>query len=348
MKTAVIRVDASVEIGTGHVIRCLTLAEDLKSCYDITFITSDYSGHLAEFIQSKGFNVILLHKSSTKCDIQDELQHSHWLGGSQEEDARETLHIMKSQNRVDLMVVDHYALDYRWEKIIRNRVRKIFVIDDLADRKHECDVLLDQNYYLDMGRRYDNLVDKNCKRLLGPKHALLRKEFKEAKKKLRNRSGEVERILIFFGGSDPTNETTKAVRAIEKLNRKDILVDVVVGASNPNKETVKELVDKLPHVTYHCQVSNMAELMVKADLAIGAGGSTTWERCYLGLPTITVEVAFNQMEILQAVEKSGAIINLGYSSQVSIENLRSQLLRLICNCDILIEMSIQSRRLLTN
>lgn len=315
---AIIRVDASVEIGTGHVMRCLTLAEELKdNNYDVTFITSDHEGNLADFIQSKGFSVIKLQKSSKENDIQDELQHSQWLGTSQVEDAKEVLNALKHLNSIDLMVVDHYAIDYRWELTFRDRVKKIFVIDDLADRYHECDVLLDQNFYLDMEKRYEGLVDKNCKLLLGPKYALLRKEFKEARKKLRVRSGEVRRILVFFGGSDPTNETMKALKAIQLLNRQDISVDVVVGASNPNKDRVEELVNKLPNMNYHCQVSNMAELMIEADLFIGAGGSTTWERCCLELASIVINIAKNQVEISKAVATTNSIINLGNNNETT-------------------------------
>ncbi|RKD76527.1 UDP-2,4-diacetamido-2,4,6-trideoxy-beta-L-altropyranose hydrolase [Sinobaca qinghaiensis] len=349
MKTAVIRVDASIEIGTGHVMRCLTLAEELHDdSYDVTFITSDHEGHLADFIQSKGFQVIKLKKPSKENSIKEELQHSHWLGTSQEVDAKGVLHAIAELPTIDLMVVDHYAIDYRWELIIKDRAKKMFVIDDLADRYHHCDLLLDQNFYLDMEKRYEGLVDKHCTLLLGPKYALLRKEFKEAEKKLKVRSGDIQRILVFFGGSDPTNETKKAIKAIEKIDKKNIFVDVVVGASNPNKDQVETLVNKFPNMIYHCQVSNMAELMLNADLAIGAGGSATWERCYLGLPAITIGVAYNQMEILRAVEKSGAIINLGYSSHISIENLVEQIKSLLSNNNTLKQMSIQSSKLISH
>ncbi|WP_100374043.1 UDP-2,4-diacetamido-2,4,6-trideoxy-beta-L-altropyranose hydrolase [Bacillus sp. FJAT-45037] len=345
MKTAVIRVDASVEIGTGHVMRCLTLAEDLRSCYDITFITSDYSGHLAEFIQSKGFNVMMLNKSSTKSGKQDELQHSHWLGGSQEVDAKETLRTMKNINRVDLLVVDHYALDYRWETIIKDKVKKIFVIDDLADRKHECDVLLDQNYYLHIENRYNDLVDENCKLLLGPKYALLRNEFIEARKKHSFRGGQVNNTLVFFGGSDPSNETIKVLNAIDLLRRRDINLDVVVGTSNPNIYEIKELVDRIPHANYHYQVSNMAELMLKADLFIGAGGSTTWERCCLGLASVVINIAKNQVAISEAVAATGSIINLGYHNEITEIDIMETFDSLINNPKRVLRMSKSCKKL---
>lgn len=346
MKNAFIRVDASIEIGTGHVMRCLTLAEELNvSGYEVTFITSNHTGQLVHLIEVKGFKVIMLEKSATQKNKHDELLHSKWLRTSQEEDAKETLYALKKFNNIDLLVVDHYAIDYRWERMFRNKVNKIFVIDDLADRYHICDVLLDQNFYLDLDNRYKDLVNNDCKLLLGPKYALLRKEFKKAEGKMKIRDGRVSKIFVFFGGSDPTNETIKTLNAIKLLDRQDIDIDVVVGSSNPNKGNIEKLVNKHSNMKYYCQVSNIAELMLNADLAIGAGGSTTWERCYLGLPSITIGVAYNQIEILEAVEKKGAIINLGYSSQVSIEDLTNQIKELLTNKNKIRQLSVNARKL---
>lgn len=329
MKKAIIRVDASVEIGTGHVMRCLTLAEELRESFEITFITANYIGHMANFIESKGFNVIKLNRVLKSHKLQGDLEHSHFLGVSQDEDAKEVCNILEAFNRIDLLIVDHYAIDYRWEYKFRNRVNKIFIIDDLADRNHECDILLDQNFYLNMEKRYTTLVNRDCKLLLGPQYALLREEFKDAKKKMKQRSGEVERIMIFFGGSDSTDETTKTLRAIEKLRRKNFFVDVVVGASNPNIKKIQAIVKKNPYMTYHYQVKNMAELMLSADLAIGAGGSTTWERCCLQLPTIVINIASNQIEISQSVEATGSIINLGNYYDTSEEDILNTIEKLI-------------------
>ncbi len=223
------------------------------------------------------------------------------------------------------LVVDSYALDSKWEKYLRPYVNKIMVVDDLANRPHDCDLLLDQNYYKNLENRYDGLVPSHCRKLLGPKYVLLRPEFHEAKKNLRKRDGKVRRILVFFGGSDPTNETVKALEAIKSLNRPEIAVDVVVGAANPHKEQVKKICNQMPNTTYYCQVENMAELMANADLAIGAGGATTWERLYLELPTIAIAVAKNQVETLEALGEAGIVSYFGESSEVSQENLVSRI-----------------------
>ncbi len=329
----IIRTDASVSIGTGHIMRTLTLAKKLKAKgRQISFISREYQGNLIDYIKEQGFNVY--HLPAIKNPFP-------------EIDAEQTIDILKQQtNTIDLIVIDHYAIDITWEKKIRPYVNKIMVIDDLANRKHDCDILLDQNLYQNMESRYETLVPKTCKLLLGPKYALLREEFIEARKHRRKRTGKVERILIFFGGSDPTNETEKALQAIKKLDRPDIKVDVIVGKANPNKEKIKQLTETMPHVNYYCQVNNMAELMNRADLAVGAGGSTTWERCYLGLPTITVVIAENQKEITETLEIKKVIVNLGIYTEVSIETVYQAIIKAINNQQLLKDMEKNSLRIM--
>ncbi|WIW70388.1 UDP-2,4-diacetamido-2,4,6-trideoxy-beta-L-altropyranose hydrolase [Anaerosinus gibii] len=234
----------------------------------------------------------------------------------QEQDAKEVIEILKNLD-IDLLVVDSYAIDETWERIVRTYTKKIMVIDDLANRKHDCDILLDQNYYADMKIRYSGLVSDDCKLLLGPTYALLREEFYREKKKQRQRDGQIKNILMFFGGSDLTNETMKTLRALVALNREDITVNVVVGGSNQYKEEVKEFCQRYHWMNYYCQIHNMAEMMNEADLAIGAAGTTTWERFFLGLPTIVIAVAENQIKIAEDCDESGFIKYLGKSSLVT-------------------------------
>lgn len=315
----VFRVDSSTRIGTGHLMRCLTLASALKNeGAEIYFISRELPGNLCHFIENKGYKVYRLPYNNELVDNKNYKEHESWLGVNWSRDTEETSNILISiGGKIDCFIVDHYAIDSKWERKIRPFVKKIMVIDDLADRSHDCDILLDQNYYPNLENRYDGLVPGHCKKLLGPKYALLRPEFIEARKNLRVRDGRVNKILIFFGGTDPTNETEKALEAIRLLKRPDIGIDVVVGEANQNKEKIKEICNSMENVVFHCQVENMAQLMVEADLAIGAGGATTWERCYLGLPTITVVVADNQAEIAKAVAQTGAIWNLGLGECVS-------------------------------
>jgi UDP-2,4-diacetamido-2,4,6-trideoxy-beta-L-altropyranose hydrolase len=319
-----IRADASVQIGTGHVMRCLTLADELCGRgAEVIFVCREFDGNLCGYIEEKGYVVHRLPVSNVQeQNIESSLKHAAWLGAGWQTDARQVEEIIKGLAApLDWLVVDHYALDERWERFLRPYVKKIMVIDDLADRLHDCDLLLDQNFYENLESRYDKLVTPRCKKLLGPKYVLLRPEFREARKNLRKRDGHVKRIMIFFGGSDPTNETAKALEAIRMLNRPNIAVDVVVGAFNPHRKVNEQIASDLPDCTRHFNVEGMAALMAGADLAVGAGGTTVWERCVLGLPSLVTTVAENQERAVSDMAESGYLLFLGRSEAVSVDSL---------------------------
>jgi UDP-2,4-diacetamido-2,4,6-trideoxy-beta-L-altropyranose hydrolase len=304
----VIRADASSQIGTGHIMRCLTLADALREQQaQIVFLCSTLSGDLISYIQQKNY---LVHPLT---DLQPAT----------------TVAILQQIPNIDWLIVDHYGLERSWEMQMRPYVKKILVIDDLADRHHDCDVLLDQNFYTNATTRYQDLVPSHCKLLLGGQFALLRPEFVQYRQKARLRDGNIRKILVFFGGSDPTNETAKTLVAIQLLNQPQLQVDVVVGNSDSDKQQVQAMCQQLPNVNYHCQINNMAELMADADLAIAAGGSATWERCCVGLPTLTIAVATNQLETSLALARQGKIIFLGNSEQVTPEMIKSAILTLL-------------------
>ena len=212
---------------------------------------------------------------------------------------------------------------------MRSAAKKIMIIDDLANRRHDCDLLLDQNYYRNLNDRYDGLVPVDCLKLLGPKYILLKPEFWQARERLRKRDGQVKRILVFFGGSDPAELTLKALAALEHLNRPDISVDVVVGSTNPIKEKIKNSCKNISNVSYHLQVTNMPELISNADLALGSGGMSMWERCFLGLPAITVVFADNQLNVTLEAASQNAIKYLGWENQVKISDYHDALIDMI-------------------
>ena len=283
-------------------MRCLALAEALRANgAEVAFVCRELKGNLCNLIEKNRFAV-------------------HRLGGENfglGQDAEQTINVLgKAWSRADWMIVDHYGLGGTWETHVRPFADKIMSIDDLASRRHDCDLLLDQNVLPEMDGGYNNLVPKHCHLLLGPRYAMLRPEFARERAGLRQRDGELRRILVFFGGSDPTNETVKALKGLSQLGRPDLLIDVVVGSSNPNKEQVRQLCEALPNAAYHCQVDNMAELMAKADVSIGAGGSASWERCCLGLPAIVAVLADNQAYIASALSHAGALRNLGDSAKL--------------------------------
>lgn len=303
-----IRTDASVEIGSGHLMRCLTLADQLcKHGTQVAFVCRDFPGAMFGILENKGYPYVKLPMKTSP---------------TPERDAEETLHATETlfSQGVDWLVVDHYGLDAQWERMLRRVATKIMVIDDLADRLHDCDLLLDQNYYHDMEQRYQGLVPDSARCLLGPSYVLLRQEFIDMRKYLRARDGKVHRVMVFFGGSDPTNQTQKVIEAFRLLDRPDVQVDIVVGMSNPHRHTIEARCTSMPNLKFSCQVTNMAELISAADLAIGAGGAAMWERCYLGLPTITVVFAANQVRTTADVAVTGAIEYLGWADQLDTDD----------------------------
>lgn len=330
------RVDASQDIGIGHLMRCLTLADELK-CHGVNtaFICQNLPDNLVPLVAQKGHALCNLPATATG-------ERRDW-----EQDAADTINcINASKVSVDWLVVDHYKIDGQWESRLSTHVKKIMVIDDLANRPHQCDLLLDQNFYSDQDTRYSGLTSPNCKKLLGPKYALLRPEFLHARAQLRERGGEIKRILVFLGGGDPDNLTTRAIEAIQALGRPDIATDVVVGVSNPHLGSIREFCNRIPNTTFLVQISNMAELISAADLAICAGGATTWERCFLGLPSITVVFADNQEPTTIDIAREGAILYLGWANKLTRSDYIDALRGMISNPGKLDEMRRNSLRLM--
>jgi len=332
------RTDSSINIGTGHVMRCLTLAEALrKRGAECCFVCRDHPGNLLELISGQGFPafVLPLKAADTYQPLppkESAVSPVDWLGVVWISDAEATKVVLDAR-RVDWLIVDHYALDVRWETALRSHCHKLMVIDDLADRQHDCDLLLDQNFYVDMATRYHGLVPDTCVTLLGPAYALLRAEFIQKRREMRARDGVVRRILVFFGGSDSKRQTEKTIHALMRLDLSGIEVDVVIGQSNPCRERLQKLCKLNTKFTLHCQVLNMADLIHNADLGVGAGGTAMWERCYLGLPTITVIASNNQLCTTQDVAARGAIVNLGYCDVLSVDDYQSAIGALVATPD---------------
>jgi UDP-2,4-diacetamido-2,4,6-trideoxy-beta-L-altropyranose hydrolase len=344
-----IRVDSSHLIGTGHVMRCLTLAQELKKRgATVWFLCRDLPGNFIGHIRERGgFPVAVLPRLSglpAETDV-SESAHASWLGTDwlsdfdavsaavRQGNEERVPEVIPEKGGLDWMVVDHYALDHRWESRARSLAGKILVVDDIADRMHDCDALIDQNYYLDAASRYEGLVPQACRCMLGPEFALMRMEFHQARARSRIRDGKVRRIHVFYGGSDFTDETSKAIQALAVLDRPGLEYDIVVGGLNPLKERIREACKGLPNATFHCDVRNMAELMESADLCLGAGGTANWERSMLGLPAIITIVARNQAETTMAAAESGALCCLGFSQDATQGKLLEAIDRLLENPD---------------
>jgi UDP-2,4-diacetamido-2,4,6-trideoxy-beta-L-altropyranose hydrolase len=309
------RTDASLNIGIGHVMRCLTLAHALKaSGAQCHFICREHPGNLIEQIRQRGFSVVGLPKStddwaSGSPPNADRTDYGTWLGADWATDAAQT-RVGVGDTVVDWLIIDHYALDARWEQALRPTCRKLMVIDDLADRPHGCDLLLDQNMGRDVSA-YSRLVPEGCTVLAGPHYALLRPEFAVLRDySLRRRAiPQLKHVLIAMGGVDQADATSQVLEAMKDCALSEgTHITVVMGPHAPWLERVQLLASRMPHSTaVKVNMQNMAQLMADSDLAIGAAGSTSWERCCLGLPTLIVVLAENQRKVAAALEQSGSV-----------------------------------------
>lgn len=330
MSTVFFRVDAALHIGSGHVMRCLTLADELKqqgaNCH---FICREFEGNLCDFITQKGYQIHLLPviKNVSFPYKEQHIPHEHWLGASWMDDANLTCNVLKSVGeKINWLIVDHYALDFQWEKQIRSFVEKVMAIDDLADRKHDCDVLLDQTYGREKNE-YAHLLPTNSRLLLGPHYALLRNEFNAIREhafKKRNALVPVKNIMISMGGMDEHNCTGFILSSLcssSLLQHCDFTV--IVGKNFKQLQEIKDLKDKFPYkLTIKVGVSNIAELMLESDLCIGASGTTVWERCVLGLPSLIIATAENQLKIANDLAKLGVHWLIGKWDQLNSEQIQ--------------------------
>jgi len=305
MKLA-LRTDASLQIGTGHVMRCLTLADALTAKgAQCEFICREHPGHLMEYIRGKGYAV---HSLPTGSDVDADLTHSPWLGATQAQDAQDCALILDTL-RPDWLVVDHYALDARWESAMASHCGQVMVIDDLADRAHACRVLLDQTFGRE-ATNYVHLVPANCRVHCGSQYALLRPEFAALRSySLQRRTKPVlPELLVTMGGVDKDNASGRVLQALRNCSlHADCRITVVMGATAPWVDEVRTMAHDMPWPTrVLVGVNNMAQLIADSDLAIGAAGATSWERCCLGLPTVMLVLAENQLKVAQGLQEAGA------------------------------------------
>lgn len=327
----VIRTDASSIAGTGHAMRCLTLAKALRGRgAAVSFVCREHIGHLGALILDMGFEVHLLEG----CDGPDatgeeSLSHSSWLGATQARDAAQTLAVVEAMGvKPDWLVVDHYAIDQRWEKRLRPAVGRIMAIDDLADRSHDCDVLLDQNLVAQMDVRYSARLPASCRQLLGPRYALLQAGYAERHQCASPRKGAVRRILIYFGGADVDNLTGRSLGAFLRLGRNEIDLDLVAGNGSYAEEIRRQAANH-PNIHLHGRLPTLAPLIEAASLGIGAGGSTSWERLCLGLPSIVIALADNQVPISAELGKRGLACSLGFHRDVDEAAIASKLAEIV-------------------
>ena len=340
-QTCIFRVDAAPFMGIGHLSRCLALADTLRTRgAKVAFVCREFAGGAHGLVKQQGFQLHSLVPLSQPLDPGNTAQ---WLCCEQGNDAAETMAVLSlEQLQPDWLIVDHYGIEADWEQRMRWGCKRILVIDDLANRRHDCDLLLDQS--LRDNNPYISWVPHNCVILLGPKYSLLRHEFLEARSVCKIRAGAINKVVVFFGGSDLACDTLKTLDALLQIKR-GLLADVIVGSMNPSKDLIRAACQKKPGLNFNFNVNDMAMRFAQADLAIGAGGTASWERLAVGLPSILLQQAENQLENVSQLERYGVAINLGPSALIDGSHIYETLVKLAEQPERVREMSDRAFKL---
>lgn len=336
----VFRTDASDLMGTGHLTRSVALADALiAQGAQVEFICRAHRGHLIGLLHDKGLHVSELPAPHAGGSPVGE-DYSEWLGVPQAVDASETMAALSGRHP-DWLVVDHYGLGALWERQLRPHARKILAIDDLADRERDCDLLLDQTYADPGVRRHDGLVSPSCRLLLGPRYALLAPQYASYRQRMAPRDGQIRRVLVYFGGSDSRNMTGLVLAALSAPEFSHLEADVVIGANGVHRIAVERQAALRPRTHTHGTRPHLADLMAHADLAIGAGGVTNWERMCLGLPSLVICLANNQRSTCEGLSAAGLIEYAGDADVVGEREIAAALTKLIGHPDLLMSMSVR-------
>ena len=335
----VFRLDASVRIGNGHLARCLTLADEFKALgSEIIFICRPESDQDYEILFATDHKVKLLQKK-TNTEI-NKASYESWLSVDWEQDVNEVIQIIDGID-VDLLIVDHYGIDTHWHSKVRDYCKKIFIIDDLANRHLDCDFLLNSSF-INNDKDYTKFISKkDYVSFLGPNYALIDPKFSNLRlqaKKKREHTSSIQEILIFMGSMDPDNYSSLAINTINQVDwKQNIKVNCVLDSNSPSLEKVTNDIDSLElEVSIHSNISDMETLIYNADLAIGSGGNSAWERCVLGLPSFLTSIAPNQKRNIKGITESGAACFWG-STEDLLTSLKS------CNKDITHLLSMQEK-----
>lgn len=309
----VFRVDASMRIGTGHVVRCMNLATVLRGRgADVAFLCRDQEGHMGAELARESFAVHML-PAPPRQPVDTCEDYSEWLGVPVSQDADETITAMG--DGADWVVMDHYGLNASWQLALRACTQRVMAIEDLSGRRHECDLLLDQNA-LDGGGADHAERAPGARLLLGPRYALLRREYALRRASLAP-DARREGLLVFFGGTDPFDLAGFALSALSSPETARLPVTFVLGPNYPFGDRLRAVAAGRPGTTVLGPQSHLAGLMAEAALAVGGGGITTWERMCLGLPAVVVSLAENQRPSCQALAGVGLIVYAGHFDEVT-------------------------------
>ena len=341
----VFRTDASPRIGSGHLRRCLTLATELrKRGAEVTFVVREHAPGWYLPLDLAGFPRQVL-PAPRQTDRGSDGDYERWLGVSQDQDSTETCDVMGPG--AALLVVDHYGLDDRWERQMHSQASTIMAIDDLASRRHEVDVLLDQNMAIDPTARYRGLVGPDTRLLVGPSVALLDPSFRQIRsvmpaQRLDDGAGSV---LVYLGASDMFELTVPVARGLLRSIDPSRRVEVVVRSGSSAAQELRALETHTPQLRVWEDVPSLAGLFATCDMAVGAGGATALERLCLGVPTVLVSVAENQLSACNAMADLGLARYLGEAAKLAPEQVVDEAVRLLGDPESRSSMAHQGRRL---
>lgn len=310
----VFRVDGNSEIGLGHFMRCLSLAKQCGKEHDIWFLSQEVSSALLSLLQQANVALLPIFVDSHQINNESTNQHTDEQSTPQEKEAIICLETLALQGvgDVDLLIVDHYGLSDIFCSKMRDKAKNILVIDDLANRPHDCDILLDQNFFEDAKSRYKGLLPEHCITLLGPQFAILRDEFYQ-KQGINRRKNH---LVVCFGGSDPMNLTERVVDILISLKLNTITADIVVGSGYNRVEQLEVKVKQHENMTLYVDCPTISRLMHRGSIMIGAGGSMHWERAHCGIPGLIITLAENQRQTTQWLDKNGCCVWLGDADDI--------------------------------
>ena len=330
MEKVLFRVDSSTNLGGGHLSRCIEIAKLLyKRKIKVFFLCKNLKGNLNEWVKSEKFKLLII-KENYKT-IQEEINDIE--------------NLLKPFLSFKYLIIDNYSIEKEWENAIKKIIPKIVVIDDLANRNHNCDFIIDQNFIENHKNRYTKFVSEKTIQLLSPKYAIIKDSIKKNKTISLPNFKNPSKLFICFGASDPKGYTLAALSALKKIRYKFQLINVFTSKNNINLEKINQKCSTLANCKIHTDNHLLPEILSKSDLAIGAGGTMCWERAFLGVPSLVFGIADNQIKVLEALIKNGIVIGESYSQYPDDNKIESWLKVIITNQKLLEGLSERSRKI---
>lgn len=325
------RVDSSIEIGGGHLSRCLEIAKLLNQRkINVFFLCKELEGNLNEWIKYENFKLFIIRENYI----------------SIEEEIKDIEKLLKPFSPFKYLIIDNYSIDKVWENAIKKIIPKIVVIDDLANRKHNCDILIDQNYISNHENRYKALVPKETIQLLSSKYAIIKDKIKNNKRLSKPNFKKPSKLFICFGAIDSKGYTLATLRALKKISHKFELISVFTSNKNISLKDITYQGSLINNCKIYTDHNLLPDLLSSSDIAIGAGGTMSWERALLGIPSLVFGIADNQTKVLESLIKNGIVIGESSSKFPDENKIQNWLEVIISNPKLLEGLSERSRKII--